>query len=213
MFSNSSLSLAQIWIHWFFFFLFRLRFTARSQAPQMLTTKLTRDSQSSPATQQRRPVIPKAPPSDAKQNFELYLKAQMRINWEQKKTLVFKRLQVWICLQTHTARTQGIPVPMAHASGYPCTDGPSLHLPDSGPHLNSPAAPLSSSTHFTWHTPPCQQALSATQSSFCNHKISRLLSVHRNTECAIIAFWKWGPREVFSMKSNLHFSVQMRLFF
>lgn len=42
---------------------------------------------------------------------------------------------------------------------------------------------------------------------FPNCKENHLLSMHKNTQCAIIAFWKWGPREVFSMKSNLHFSA------
>lgn len=41
---------------------------------------------------------------------------------------------------------------------------------------------------------------------FSNCKEDSLLSMHKNTQCAII-FWKWGLREVFSMKSNLHFSA------
>lgn len=47
---------------------------------------------------------------------------------------------------------------------------------------------------------------------FSNSEENGLLSTHKkkkkkNTECAIITFWRWGPREVFSMKSNLHFSA------
>lgn len=42
---------------------------------------------------------------------------------------------------------------------------------------------------------------------FSNCKKNSLLSMHKNMQCAINTFWKWGPREVFSMKSNLHFSA------
>lgn len=42
---------------------------------------------------------------------------------------------------------------------------------------------------------------------FSNRKENHLLSMHKKTQSAIITFWKWGPREVFSMESNLHFSA------
>lgn len=117
MFSNSSLSLAQIWIHWFFFLIETLFHSKAPSPSNWVENSEEGGSPSSPATQQKRVVIPKAPPSDDKQNFELlFLKTQMRINWEQKTTLVFKRLQVWILPQTHIIRTQDILVPVAQAS-------------------------------------------------------------------------------------------------
>lgn len=41
---------------------------------------------------------------------------------------------------------------------------------------------------------------------FSNCKENSLLSMHENTQYAVITFWKWGLR-VFSVKSNLHFSA------
>lgn len=63
-------------------------------------------------------------------------------------------------------------------------------------------------THLPmWQKQPSRCILPATQSDFPKCEENRLLSTHKNTQYAIIAFWKWGPREVFSMKSNLHFSA------
>ena len=64
------------------------------------------------------------------------------------------------------------------------------------------------STHLPmWPKQPCHSILPATQSRFSDCKENSLLSMHKNTQCTIITFWKWGLREVFSMKSNLHFSA------
>lgn len=181
-----------------FVFLFRLCFIARPQAPQMLATKLSREWGGGRLTVYATKEIsdPQSTSIRCQTNFESYSEAQMRINWEQK-TLVSERLQVRIYLQTHTTRTQVIPAPMAQASTSLTQDHISslllllwallTHSCGTRHHASSPYLPYSQDV--------------------CNCKVSRLLSVHRNTECAIIAFWKWGPREVFSMKSNLHFSA------
>lgn len=160
-----------------FFFLFRLCFTARPQPPQMLDTKLSREWGGGRltvyATKEMRD--PQSISIRCHTNFESYSKAQMRINWEQK-TLVFERLQVQIYLQTHTIRTQDIPAPMAQASMSLTQD-----------HISSLLLLLFALlTHLRGHH--VRRPYLLYSQDVCHFKISRLLSVHRNTECAIIAF-------------------------
>lgn len=163
----------------FFFFLFRLCFTARPQAPQMLGTKLSREWGGGRLTVYATKEIrdPQSTSIRCHSNFESYSKAQMRINWEQK-TLGFERLQVQIYLQTHTIRTQDIPAPMAQASISLTQD-----------HVSSPLLlPLALLTHSCGTGHHVRRPYLLYSHDVCHCKISRLLSVHRNTECAIIAF-------------------------
>lgn len=61
-----------------------------------------------------------------------------------------------------------------------------------------------SSVH-RWHRKPRHHILPATYQDFSNYKENDFLSRYKNMQRASSHFWKWGPREVFSMKSNLHF--------